>query len=195
MKLEVVIAVFTCDINATRLHHDNLIPSLLPSFLFLCHSLLFCCQQICPEWSWWGTRTPSWGRARCPSWDRRNRASWPSPAHLYSTSIWRRRKSLWSTTAWLWTSGTLWFIYFSRVYPYSGLSAVIHFRYEMSLCKPADLDSVIYSFPEEDSCFTAWFICSCRVYVRLPRSFIKWGWGVLAVLSPWMVLVKPFPQK
>lgn len=119
MKLEVVIAVFTCDINATRPHNDSLIPSLLPSFLFLCHSLLFCCQQICPEWSWWGTRTPSWGHARCPSWDRRKRASWPSPAHPYSASIWRRRKSPWSTTAWLWTSGTLWFIYFSRVHAFS----------------------------------------------------------------------------
>lgn len=119
MNLEVVIAVFTCDINATRLHNDSLIPSLLPSFLFLCHSLLFRCQQICPEWSWWGTRTPSWGHARCPSWDRRNRASWPSPAHLYSASIWRRRKSPWLTTAWLWTSGTLWFIYFSRVHAFS----------------------------------------------------------------------------
>lgn len=76
---------------------------------------LLSCPQICPEWSWWGTRTPCWGHARCPSWDKRSGASWPSPAHLSSASIWRRRESLWLTTAWLWISGTLWFIYFSRI--------------------------------------------------------------------------------
>lgn len=126
MKLEVVIAVFTnlwykC-YSSTPYQFNSVsspFPSLLPSFLFLCHSFLCCYKQICPEWSWWGTRTPSWGHARCLSWDRRNRASRPSPAHLYSASIWRRRKLLWLTTAWQWTSGTLWFIYFSRVYALS----------------------------------------------------------------------------
>lgn len=35
------------------------------------------------------------------------------------------------------------------LYPYRGFSAVIHFRYIItSLSKPADLHSVIYSFPE-----------------------------------------------
>lgn len=72
------------------------------------------CTQICPEWSWWGTRTPSWDPAGCPPWDRRSGASWPSPTNPCSPSIWRRRWSLWQTTAWLWTSGTLWFTWFSN---------------------------------------------------------------------------------
>lgn len=72
------------------------------------------CAQICPEWSWWGTRTPSWDPVGCPSWDRRSGASWPSPTNPCSPSIWRRRWSLWPTTAWLWTSGTLWFTWFSN---------------------------------------------------------------------------------
>ena len=72
-------------------------------------------HQICQEWSWWDTRTPCWALAGCPSWDTRSRASCPFPTNLCSASIWRRRGSLWPTTASARTSGTLWFIWFNRV--------------------------------------------------------------------------------